>query len=58
MHEWIMSIGTAVYNFFASMDLSNLKNALTIVGVGMLGIFVVTGVIILAVMLLSKLFSK
>ena len=58
MHDFIMSIGYAVYNFFASFDTSNLGDALSIVGIGMLGIFIVTGVIILVVTLLNKLFSK
>ena len=58
MHEFIMGIGYAVYKFFASIDLGNLKGALSIMGVGMLGIFIVTGVIILSVALINKLFSK
>ena len=35
-----------------------LLNVLPIMGYGMLGIFIVTGVIILVVTLLNKLFSK
>ena len=35
-----------------------LLNVLPIMGTGMLGIFIVTGVIILVVTLLNKLFSK
>ena len=58
MHEFIMNIGYAVYGFFANMDFSGLGNVLSIVGIGMLGIFIVTGVIILVVTLLNKIFSK
>ena len=58
MHEFIMNIGYAVYNFFANLNVSGLKDALSIVGIGMLGIFIVTGVIILAVTLLNKIFSR
>ena len=58
MHNYIMGIGAAILNYFRSIELSNLKSALSIMGVGMLGIFVVTGVIILVVSLLNKLFSK
>ena len=58
MHEFVMKIGYAVWNFFASIDPVELGNALSIVGVGMLGIFIVTGVIITVTVLLNKLFSK
>ena len=58
MHQFIMGIGYAIYNYFLSFDVGNLKDALSIMGVGMLGIFIVTGVIILVVTLLNKLFSK
>ncbi len=58
MHEYIMGIGQAILNYFRSIDFSNIKSALSIMGVGMLGIFIVTGVIILVVTLLNKLFSK
>ena len=58
MHTFVMKIGYAVWNFFASISGENLGAALKIVGVGMLGIFIVTGVIILTVLLLNKLFSK
>ncbi len=58
MHQWIMNIGYTVYSFFASIDTANLSRALSIVGIGMLGIFIVTGIIILVVTLLNKLFSK
>ena len=57
MHDFIVNIGYQVWNFFASIDTGNLLSALKIMGIGMLGIFVVTGVIILVVMLLSKIFS-
>ena len=58
MHQFIMGIGYAIYNYFLSFNVRNLKDALSIMGVGMLGIFIVTGVIILVVTLLNKLFSK
>lgn len=40
------------------MRIDLLMEALPIMGVGYLGIFIVTGVIILVVMLLNKLFNK
>jgi len=58
MHELIMKIGYAVLEFFRGINTSNLLSALEVMGIGMLGIFIVTGVIILVVMLLNKLFSK
>jgi len=58
MHDWIMNIGYAVLKYFYSIDVEGLKDALYIMGVGMLGIFIVTGVIILTITLLDKLFSK
>ena len=58
MHEFVMKIGYAVWNFFASIDPNAISDALSIVGIGMLGIFVVTGVIIAITALLNKLFSK
>ena len=58
MHEFIMSIGRAVVDFFCTIDTSKLTDALSIMGIGMLGIFIVTGVIILSVMLLNKIFSR
>lgn len=58
MNEIAIKIGTAVMQFIYSIDSSALLNALSIVGVGMLGIFTVTLVIIGVVTLLDKLFSK
>lgn len=58
MNEFMMRIGYAVLNFFRSIDLGGVRSALSIMGTGMLGIFIVTGVIILVITLLSKLFSK
>ena len=58
MNEFVMKIGYAVLEFIQSINPANLLNALTIMGTGMLGIFLVTGVIILVVTLLDKLFSK
>ena len=57
MHEIAMNIGYAVLNFFGSMDGTNILNSLYIMGVGMLGIFIVTGVIIAVISLLKKIFS-
>ena len=58
MHEFAMKIGYAVLNFFRSIEIANLTSALSIMGIGMLGIFIVTGVIIGVVTLLNKIFSK
>ncbi len=58
MHDFIMNIGYAILNFFYSIDTGNLLDALYIMGIGMLGIFIVTGVIITVTTLLNKLFSK
>ena len=58
MHEFIVNIGYQVWNFFSTIDTANLLQALKIMGIGMLGIFVVTGVIILVVKLLSKIFDR
>ena len=58
MHEFIMKIGYAVIGFFRTIDITGLTDALSIMGIGMLGIFIVTGVIILSVMLLNKIFSR
>ena len=58
MHEFIMSIGKAVVDFFCSIDTSKLTDALSIMGIGMLGIFIVTGVIIAVVALLNKIPNK
>ena len=58
MHEFIMNIGYAILNWFGSIDTGNLLTALSIMGTGMLGIFLVTGIIIAVITLLTKLFSK
>ena len=58
MNEIAIKIGAAVVNFFASMNIQNLMDALYIMGIGMLGIFIVTGVIILVITLLGKLFHR
>ena len=58
IHEWIMGIGYAIMNFFAGIDGASLMTSLTIAGVGMLGIFVVIGIVVLSVLVLNKIFSK
>lgn len=58
MNEIAVKIGTAVMQFIYSIDITALMQALSIVGVGMLGIFVVTLVIIGVVILLNKLGGK
>ncbi len=57
MHEFIMSIGQAILNFFRNFDVSTLLQALEITLTGWLGIFVVMGIIILVVYLLNKIKS-
>ena len=57
MHEWIMSIGYAILEFFRNLNVSNILTSLSIMGTGMLGILIVTGVIILVVTLLIKVFT-
>lgn len=57
MNEIAIKIGTAIAQFFLSIDTAALLQALSIVGVGMLGIFVVTLVIIGVVTLLNKVLS-
>lgn len=58
MNEFMMKIGYAVLNFFSSVDTQALGVALKIMGIGMLGIFIVTAVIILVITLLGKIFGK
>ena len=58
MNDIAIRIGYAIVSFFRSIDTAALLDALSIVGVGMLGIFIVTGVIILVVTLLNKVFSR
>ena len=57
MHELILKIGYAIINFFTTNG-PQLGTALEIAGVGMVGIFAVIGVVIGAVLLLNKVFSK
>ena len=57
MHEWIVNLGYAILEFFQNINTDNLLTALSIMGTGMLGIFVVTGIIILVVTLLTKIFT-
>ena len=57
MHEWIVNLGYAILEFFQNINTDNLLTALSIMGTGMLGIFLVTGIIILVVTLLTKIFT-
>lgn len=57
MHDLIMKLGYAILAFFQNMNTDNLLTSLSIMGIGMLSIFIVTGVIILVVSLLIKIFS-
>lgn len=57
MHEWVTRIGYTVAQYFVERA-ANMGSALEIAGVGMLGIFIVIGVVILVVALLNKLFSE
>lgn len=58
MNDIAIKIGSAVYGFFAGIDGAELLQVLGIVGVGMLGIFSVTLVIIGVVTLLNKFGGK
>ena len=58
MNAIAAKIGYAVASFFTSIDGEGLLDALSIMGIGMLGIFIVTGVIILVVTLLNKIFNR
>jgi len=53
MHGFIMNIGQAILNFFRNFQVDGLLKALEVMGIGYLGIFIVTGIIIGAVYLLS-----
>lgn len=57
MHGLILKIGYAIIDFFTSRG-PVISTALEIAGVGMLGIFVVIGVIVCAVLVLNKIFSR
>ena len=57
MHEWIVNLGYLILEFFQNINTTNLLTALSIMGTGMLGIFIVTGIIILVVTLLTKIFT-
>ncbi len=58
IHNFALKVGSAVIGFFTGIDTQNLLNALEITGIGWLGIFVVTIVIILVVTLLTKISTK
>ena len=53
MQNFIMNIGSTVLNFFRNISGKALLDALEIMGIGYLGIFIVTGIIIGVVYLLS-----
>ncbi len=58
MHEWIMSIGRAILEFFKNIHFETILQALEITVTGWLGIFAVTLVIILVVYLLNKIKAR
>jgi len=58
MKDIAVKIGTAVLEFFASINVSNILTSLYIMVIGMLSIFVVTTVIILVISLLKKVFAN
>ncbi len=55
IHEFIVGIGYYVAEFFRNINMTTILQALEITVTGWLGIFVVTGVIILVVYLLNKI---
>jgi hypothetical protein len=57
MHDWIVNLGYLILEFFRNINTDNLLTALSIMGTGILGIFIVTGIVILVVTLLTKLFT-
>ena len=57
MHDLIMKLGYLILEFFQNINTANLLTSLSIMGTGMLGIFIVTGVIIAVVSLLNKIFG-
>ncbi len=58
IHNWVMGIGQAIANFFMNVSGQNLMDALEVMGVGYLGIFIVIGIIIIAVYLINFLFRE
>lgn len=58
MHEFFVNIGYAILSFFRSVQVDNIKASLYIMGIGLLGIFLVTGIIVLAVYLLNTIKTK
>ena len=55
MHEFFVNIGYAILNFFRNVKTDNILKSLSIMGIGMVGIFLVTGIIVLVVYLLNKI---
>ena len=58
MKNLAIKIGTAVLEFIASINVSNILTSLYIMAIGMLSILVVTTVIILVISLLKKVFAN
>ena len=56
MHEFAIRIGYAIIDCFTSINVSGIIDSLSIMGIGMLGIFTVTTVIIMVITLLGKIF--
>ena len=57
-HNWVLSIGAVIASFFMNIDGQGLLDSLEIMGVGYLGIFIVIGIIILAVYAINWLFRE
>ena len=55
MHEFFVNIGYAILNFFRNVKTDNILKSLSIMGIGMVGIFLVTGIIVLAVYIMKKI---
>ncbi len=58
IHQFALKVGYATIGLFTGIDTASLLDALKITGIGWLGIFVVTLVIIAVVTLLTKISTK
>ncbi len=57
IHNWILGLGQWIYDYYMSIQ-DNLAASVEVMGVGYLGIFIVIGIIILAVYLINWLFRE